>query len=198
MTIRTFFDTAVTQAPDAPAQRFFQDGQWTTRSYRALRERVVRAVSLVQELGIEPGRQQVALMLENSPEWQEIYLALACVGVAAVPLDPKLREQEITHILADSESVAIFAGAKSRDVVLRALADLPGVRAVIWVGEGDADAADGADGRTHRSYNACMAQADAASLRAAEAWLTVHAPHPGDIARSFTLRAPRASPKVPC
>jgi len=195
MTIRTFFDTAVTQAPDAPAQRFFQDGQWTTRSYRALRERVVRAVSLVQELGIEPGRQQVALMLENSPEWQEIYLALACVGVAAVPLDPKLREQEITHILADSESVAIFAGAKSRDVVLRALADLPGVRAVIWVGEGDADAADGADGRTHRSYNACMAQADAASLRAAEAWLTVHAPHPGDIASIIYTSGTTGKPK---
>jgi len=195
MTIRTFFDTAAAQAPDAPAQRFFQDGQWTTRSYRALRERVVRAASLIQQLGIEPGCQQVALMLENSPEWQEIYLALACAGVAVVPLDPKLREQEITHILADSESVAIFAGAKLRETVLRAAANLSDMRAFVWVGAADAEAADGADGRTQCVYDACTAQAEAASLRAAEAWLAVHVPQPDDIASIIYTSGTTGKPK---
>ncbi len=49
--------------------------------------------------------QNVALTLENGPEWQEICLAPAGAGVAVVPLDPKMREPEVTHILKDSEEV---------------------------------------------------------------------------------------------
>ena len=70
MTIRTFLDTAAEQTPDAPAQRFFQDGKWVTRRYDALQARVERAAAILQYLGIEPGQHHVALMLENGPEWQ--------------------------------------------------------------------------------------------------------------------------------
>ena len=110
-TIRDYLVEAESRGPGRPAQKFFQNAAWVTRSYAALRERVVWAAAVVQRLGIEPGRHHVALMLENGPEWQEIYLALAGSGVAVVPLDPKLRPQEAMHILRDSEAVAIFAGA---------------------------------------------------------------------------------------
>ena len=127
-TIRDYLDEAAERTPERIAQQFYQGHAWVTRSYGALRDRVVRAAGIVQDLGIVPGRQQVALMLDNGPEWQEIYLALAGSGVAVVPLDPKLRPQEALHILRDSEAVAIFAGAKQQGTlgqVLGHLLDIP-------------------------------------------------------------------------
>ena len=133
-TIRDFLETAVKTRPDHPAQKFFQQNEWVTRSYATLGERVIRSASILQHLGLEPGRQHVALMLENSPEWQEIYLALAGSGVAVVPLDPKLRPQEVLHILRDSDAVAIFAGSKLQGVLGEILSDLPDLKICVWVG----------------------------------------------------------------
>ena len=194
MTIRTFLDTAAEQTPDAPAQRFFQDGKWVTRRYDALQARVVRAAAILQDLGIEPGRHHVALMLENGPEWQEIYLALACAGVAAVPLDPKLREQEVTHILADSESVAIFAGVKTRDVVLQAAAALPELRACVWVGDREAKGAP-SEKLAERSYDSLMADMPQSSIQAAQAWLLRHVPTPDMIASIIYTSGTTGKPK---
>ena len=110
MTIRDFFDNAVSRYPQRPVQVFFRGGEWTTRTYGDFRARVLRASEAIRRLGIEPARHNVALILENCPEWQEIYLALACIGLTVVPIDPKLRPREISHILKDSQAVAVFAG----------------------------------------------------------------------------------------
>ena len=112
MTIRDFFDNAVSRYPQRPVQVFFRGGEWTTRTYGDLRARVLRVSEAVRRMGIEPARHNVALILENCPEWQEIYLALACIGLTVVPIDPKLRPREVSHILKDSQTVAVFAGAK--------------------------------------------------------------------------------------
>ena len=45
---------------------------------------------------LKPGSEPVAIILDNGPEWIEIYLANAATGVAVVPLDPKLRASEVT------------------------------------------------------------------------------------------------------
>jgi len=194
MTIRTFFDAAVAQTPDAPAQRFFQDGEWVTRRYDALQARVERAAAILQYLGIEPGQHHVALMLENGPEWQEIYLALACAGVAVVPLDPKLREQEVSHILADSESVAVFAGVKTRDVVLQASAALPRLRACVWVGDREQEYTPSGKPE-ERSYDSLMANMPPSSIQTAQTWLLRHVPTPDTIASIIYTSGTTGKPK---
>ena len=108
MTIRDFFDNTVARYPQRPVQVFFRGGKWTTRTYDDLRARVVRASEAIRRLGVEPARHNVALILENCPEWQEIYLALACIGMTVVPIDPKLRPREVSHILRDSGAAAII------------------------------------------------------------------------------------------
>ncbi len=133
MTIRDFFDNAVSRYPQRPVQVFFRGGQWTTRTYGDLRDRVLRVSESVRRLGIEPARHNVALILENCPEWQEIYLALACIGLTVVPIDPKLRPREVEHILRDSGTVAVFAGAKQFELLGSVIADLPVIGKCICV-----------------------------------------------------------------
>ena len=110
MTIRNFLDASVERYADRPAQRFYQGGQWVTRPYRALKDRVVRISAVLRDLDLRPGVDNVAIMLHNCPEWEEIYLALACVGITAVPMDARLKKREVIHILNDSQARAIFAG----------------------------------------------------------------------------------------
>jgi len=193
MTIRTFLEEAVCQTPEAPAQRFFQRGQWVTRSYAALQDRVARASSIAPLLEIGPGRQNVGLMLENCPEWQEIYLSLACAGVAVVPIDPKLRALEVTHILKDSGAVAIFAGAKVRDVLAQAADGLPDLRACVWVGEGAAAVAD-LPGRRCFAYETLMERA-ASAPEAAQAWLESHRPDEETVASIIYTSGTTGKPK---
>ena len=54
------------------------------------------------QIGMQANRGCAAVILENSPEWMESYLALTGVGIAVVPIDPKLRADEIRYILNDA------------------------------------------------------------------------------------------------
>ncbi len=192
-TIRDFLDGAVARLPCNPAQRFFQQEAWVTRSYAALRERVVRAAAIVQRLGIEPGRQQVALMLENCPEWQEIYLALAGSGVAVVPLDPRLRPREALHILRDSDAVALFAGAKLAPVVDSIVDQLPQLRSCVWVGAVSGIAQEMRACASY-GYEKLMEQAGSA-LDAAREWFERHRPTPSSLASLLYTSGTTGKPK---
>ena len=134
MTIRNFLDAAVERYADRPAQRFYHGGQWVTRPYGALKERVIRAAAVVRDLGLRPGEDNVAMMLPNCPEWEEIYLALSCIGVTAVPMDARLKAREVLHILRDSQSRAIFAGAAFAEMFPSLAGDLPDLRTCVFVG----------------------------------------------------------------
>ena len=136
MTIRDFFDKAVSRYPQRPVQVFFRGGEWKTRTYDDLRARVLRASEAIRRLGVEPARHNVALILENCPEWQEIYLALACIGLTVVPIDPKLRPREVSHILRDSGAAAIFAGVKQFEALGETIADLPLVGKCVCISPG--------------------------------------------------------------
>jgi len=193
MTIRRFFEEAVRDTPEAPAQKFYARDHWVTRSYAELNERVVRAATLVARLSVRPGVENVALMLENCPEWQEIYLALAGSGVAVVPIDPKLRELEVTHILVDSEAVAVFAGTKQREMLGAIGPGLPNLRACVWVGEGSADVAD-IPGRAGCSYETRMAGGRLA-LEEGLAWFAANRPEEDTVASIIYTSGTTGRPK---
>ena len=179
--------------PDRPAQIFFQKNEWVTRSFGALKERVVCAATIVKQLDIRPGEHNVALMMENGPEWQEIYLALAGSGVAVVPLDPKLRAQEVCHILKDSEAVAIFAGAKLCQIFEPIIANLPQLHAFIWVGD-DPEIPCALQNRINMTYDAMLIKA-ASMADAARDWFDAHRPTADSIASIIYTSGTTGKPK---
>lgn len=193
MTIRTFLDDAASCMPDRPAQIFFQKNEWVTRSFGALKERVACAATIVKQLNIRPGEHNVALMMENGPEWQEIYLALAGSGVAVVPLDPKLRAQEVCHILKDSEAVAIFAGAKLGQLFESIIANLPQLHAFIWVGDAP-EIPCALQNKINMTYDAMLIKA-AAMADAARDWFDAHRPTAESIASIIYTSGTTGKPK---
>jgi long-chain acyl-CoA synthetase len=193
MTIRSFLEDAVKHSPHLPAQRFFQGNQWVSRSYASLKERVIRASVVLRQLNLQPGRQNVALMMENCPEWQEIYLALAGSGLAVVPLDPKLRAGEIRHILHNSEAVAIFAGTRLRGVIEQAVANLPDLKSCVWVGEGSNMVGAVKDCVSY-AYEA-VTNCAAAAYESARDWFESHLPDESTIASIVYTSGTTGKPK---
>ena len=60
MTIRNFLDASAERFADRPAQRFHQGGQWVTRPYSALKDRVIRLAAVRNEHRIVRQRQPSA------------------------------------------------------------------------------------------------------------------------------------------
>ena len=192
MTIRNFLDAAVERYADRPAQRFYHGGQWVTRPYSALKERVIRAAAVIRDLGLKPGEDNVAMMLPNCPEWEEVYLALACIGVTAVPMDARLKAREVLHILKDSQARAIFAGTAFAEMFASLAADLPDLRTCVFVGMPGALPAP-AGGCGIKGYEALM---EASPLDdAARAWYDGNKPTDDSVASIIYTSGTTGVPK---
>ena len=171
MTIRDYIDRVASKNAATPAQKFFEGDRLVVRSYGEFKSRVIRASAIAQGLRLIPGRDNVALMLENCPEWEEIYLGLSSVGFTVVPMDPKLKESEVLHILKDSGAAAIFAGAKQRPLLSAVAASLSTLRICVFVGGDAADNTGGPGGNclffgyrcvSHGSHNSVLRSVRAA------------------------------------
>lgn len=120
MTIKECLEQAADECPDGVALRYREDGAWKTTSFSKLRERVWHVSEMLSRLGVAPG-DRVALHHENSPAWFEIYYGIVSIGAVAVPVDAKLREQEVAHILRDC-GVAVVLCSERLTVVINNIA----------------------------------------------------------------------------
>ncbi|MBR0056232.1 MAG: AMP-binding protein [Kiritimatiellae bacterium] len=193
MTIRDYVDAAVARRANAPAQKFFAGGRMVVRSYAEFKSRVVRVSVLARDLRLAPGRDNVALMMENCPEWEEIYLGLSSVGFTVVPMDPKLKEGEVSHILGDSGAAAIFAGAKQRDLVAGLAASLPSLRVCVVHGGSPGSASAPSSRCLFFSYAALLDSAhDDADARS---WFEHNAPTADTVASLIYTSGTTGAPK---
>ena len=106
-------------------------GAWRPISHRALIERV-RHVSLgLRALGLAPG-DRVAILSENRPEWAIADYACLTARLADVPVYPTLPAEQITHVLRDSGSAAIFVSTPEQAEKIREIrGELPALRTVV-------------------------------------------------------------------
>jgi acyl-CoA synthetase (AMP-forming)/AMP-acid ligase II len=74
-------------------------------SFARWHERATRLANGLLGLGLAKG-DRVALLAYNRVEWMEIYVALARVGLVAVPIDFRLTLPEIAYIVQHSEARA--------------------------------------------------------------------------------------------
>jgi long-chain acyl-CoA synthetase len=132
MTIRALLDRAVSFQPNRIAVRYHHDGNWHSKSYKELLVGVKQMAEAFGSVGVKAGNDRVAIILENGIPWVESYLALTGVGVQVVPLDPKLREEEVSYILKNSEASLVVTDLRHRDLLATILPALPQVQAVIF------------------------------------------------------------------
>ena len=105
-------------------------------------------------LGIEPG-DKVALWMPNRPEWVHAALAAMRIGAVLVPINTRLRTEDVAYVLGQSDSTALIIAARSGAVDYLAMvsellpslasgldtpqdARLPVLRLVIVLGEAPA------------------------------------------------------------
>ncbi len=84
-------------SPDKPAV-VFDD---TPMSYAGLHRRAETVAAWLQDLGIEKG-DRVACLLDNCPQFVELYLACARLGAIFVPFNFRLATPEIAYLLGNS------------------------------------------------------------------------------------------------
>src|SRR5208283_2227291 len=85
-------------------------------TYRQTNERVNRLAGSLLAVGLRKG-DKIAVLLENSIEIVELYLATAKTGLIIVPINFRLVGREIEYIVNNSDSVAIFVHEQFTETV---------------------------------------------------------------------------------
>lgn len=137
MTLKEILTRTVERRRGAVALRFKRDDRWHVVTYFELLERVWRVSEVLARLGVRHG-DRVALFRENSPEWPEIYFGIVSLGAIAVPIDAKLQEQEVSHILRDSGAGVLFCDAGDLPMIREIEAHIPDLRHVMLLGTREA------------------------------------------------------------
>jgi malonyl-CoA/methylmalonyl-CoA synthetase len=81
--------------------------------------------SVAQLAGTLAGAERVAVWAEPSPEACVAILASLAVGAAPVPINPRIGERELEHIVSDSAPEAVVAAPEPIPSALAALATVP-------------------------------------------------------------------------
>ncbi|MFH1776148.1 MAG: AMP-binding protein [Candidatus Omnitrophota bacterium] len=85
--------------------------KWQTITYEQLNLTIGRLVVFIKQLGIKK-QDRLAIILDNRPEWVEIFFAASFVGAVVVPLNPQATPEEIKNILIDSGTSIVFISDK--------------------------------------------------------------------------------------
>jgi len=102
-------------------------------SYGEVLEKADRLAAFFSHRGIERG-EKVALFLRNSPEFIYTVFALSKIGAIVVPVNTFLKEEELSYILKDSESMALIASMAYEKIVNRSNAQVQ-CKLLLWEGE---------------------------------------------------------------
>lgn len=140
MTIRGLLERVVSKRPESIAFKWYSSGVWQTRTYAGFLDRVNKISAIYfREFQLKAREENVAVILPNSPDWMEIYLAQSGSGVSVVPIDPKLHTEEIQYILSDSGAVVVTTDKAHVDVMKNIIPTLKSLRAVVVLDGGEAD-----------------------------------------------------------
>ncbi len=131
-TLKDLFVDSMRRGGDKTMLRYKKRGRWHTISCRVLLQRAAQVSEWLAARKIKPG-DRVALYLDNCPQWVEIYFGILGIGATAVPTDAKLREQEVAHVLRNSECSAVFATDRTYSMLREIEGLLPDLRHVILI-----------------------------------------------------------------
>ena len=124
------FDVPLQLQPLAPA--ILQNDVVLT--FRDLDERCNRMANALVRLGLRPG-DRVALMFNNDYRFVESLLGAMRLGAVPVPLNIRMGDEAILHVIADSEAVVLIANSDMAERARCLVPQVPGVRHFVVDGE---------------------------------------------------------------
>jgi long-chain acyl-CoA synthetase len=135
------FDCIEMQLKDAPNHTMLagkKNGEWKEYTTVEVSETINKLSSGLMYSGIGPGdlsvegRDKVAVISKNRPEWVMLDLAVQRVGAVLVPVYPTISETELQFILQDANVKLIFVNDQDLfDKVNSLKAGLPNLREII-------------------------------------------------------------------
>ena len=132
MTIRGLFEKCVNKYGSKVAQRWYADGQWKNRTWNDFFWAVDEiAEGYARKFALKPQEDNAAIILQNSPEWMESYLAQAGTGISVVPIDPKLHNDEVAYILNDAEVKVVTTDKAHLMMMMKIAKTVPSLKAVV-------------------------------------------------------------------
>jgi long-chain acyl-CoA synthetase len=109
--------------PDNTATVF----EGTRLTYRELNERVNRLANALLGLGL--GKEdRLAILAENTHKYLEVYFAAGKLGISVTPLNFRLSDQELLHIINDSDSTCFLAGDGYEDRARKLKGGAPAIK----------------------------------------------------------------------
>jgi len=129
MIITEFLDLSAMLVPERTAIAF----EGKRYSYAQLKERVNRLADSLNRLGLEKG-ERVAILEVNCNEHVEACFATVKVGGIFVPLNFRIRQEELTYLVNKAEPKILFVGSRYADMVNSARSQLPSVEHFIIIG----------------------------------------------------------------
>ena len=112
----SFQKTTIGELPERAAQRWgarealcFRGRRWTFAELATAVDRVARGLIA---LGIRPG-DKVALWMLNRPEWIEIAFAVMKIGGVLVPVNTRLRTEDVAYIVDQSDTSTLILAERS-------------------------------------------------------------------------------------
>ena len=120
LTIAGLFTSAVARRPDHPALEFV-GRQWT---YRALNQRVNRLAHALLAMGLQAG-DRIAVLAENRPEYVELELAVAKLGLILACQNWRQSDPELQHCIRLVSPKVLFFSQRQADAVGRIAHGVP-------------------------------------------------------------------------
>ena len=117
--------------PDKAAYVMAATGEVVT--YGQLDERSNRLAHLFRDAGLERG-DQIALMMENRPEFFEVLWAAQRAGLYYTAISSRLTAAETAYILNDCNAKVFVTTDTKRDVAVELIPETPGVQVRLMIG----------------------------------------------------------------
>lgn len=109
-------------------------GSTVRTTYADLADRVLRLVTVLQDLGVQPG-DRVASFANNSSRHVELYYAVPLAGAVLHMVNIRLHDDQLEHVIADAGDTVLFV---DDDLIPRlATLQLPSVQTFLRLGKGD-------------------------------------------------------------
>ncbi|WP_299708083.1 long-chain fatty acid--CoA ligase [uncultured Pontibacter sp.] len=96
-----------------------EQGEWRRYSTAEVKDKVNRISAALLELGIAKGdgtaegRDKIAILSPNCPEWMLVDMAIQQIGAISVPVYPTINPSELEFILKDAAVKMVFTGNES-------------------------------------------------------------------------------------